>query len=171
MSIIYDALQKVERKPSCPTPAKEIKSRPQKKLNKAPVPLLLVAFAIIAVILYPQMKKFLRKSAASDASFNTSSTATQLPKPLKRTLNLSLPKLSLAQPQQKNKEYSYNTQLAGGSEFTLSGIVYAKSKYMAIINGRGVTKGDTIENAVVSDISEKSVILTLNDKKISLYLY
>ena len=171
MSIIYEALQKIERKPAYSRPPAKLKPEPKRKQNKAPVPILLVAFATMAIILYPQIKKIMEGHSAFDTSSNTSIPATQQPKPPEKALNLSLPRLSFTQPESKNKKSSHNTQVADGLEFTLSGIIYAKSKYMAIINGRGIAKGDTVENAVVSDINDKSVVLMLNDKKITLYLY
>ena len=175
MSIIYEALQKAERKTPHIKPA--IKTTPRQSPEKDKLKPVIVILIVI-VVTSGAAFSLARKNASKTQTYKNTppGTATTLAhdKPQTNSIikkGLSLPRISFTQPETEYPAYSYNSKTTDGVEFTLSGIISAKSKYMAIVNGKRVTKGDTIEKATVSDINDNSVELSLGDKKITLSLY
>lgn len=173
MSIIYEALQKVEKRPLFSRPRTNPSPEPKKHSNKSLIVILTVSITAVGLLYFLQGNRITDTSGLS----KNSSTPTSLPgdglteNPFIKPLRFTLPKLSFTRTNSKRRMSSFNTKVYEGIEFTLSGIIYTKRKPVAIINGRKITVGDTVKEAKVTNIKEDSVELIFNNKKIILALY
>ena len=156
MSIIYDALNRVDKKPS----------RGQDnsiKAKKISIKKLILPFFVAvagATLLYTwQTDKPVRQISASDIALETIPVAKK--KPLKKLH----PALA-----DKPQSFVVRDPFSKTSPFKLSGIIYSSDKPVAIVNGKTVNIGELIGEAKVSNIKEDSVELSLNDEKIILTL-
>lgn len=142
MSIIYDALKKTQKNISTvsETPTAKTTKKPKKK-----TPLLvLMALIFAASILYVTgpLKKISRSKKQPNYARKGSLAKRITQKPI--------------------------TKRGPKESYTLSGIVYSHDKQFAIINGKAVSVGDTLNQARVTQIKENSVVLSFPDKKIQL---
>jgi hypothetical protein len=159
MSIIYDALRRVDKKPGQSQDRRiEIKKINIKKLI---LPLLII-IALAMVFSNWQATTSLRKISQP--------VIEDLEKtPLAKKKPLPKPYGALAQKPQALvvRDPFSNT---APSPFKLSGIIYSPDKPVAIVNGKTVSIGELIGEAKVSNIKEGSVELSFHDETIILTL-
>ncbi|MEI8349499.1 MAG: hypothetical protein WCI77_05055 [Candidatus Omnitrophota bacterium] len=159
MSIIYEALQKVEKKSelaSMPVmPEKEIfSSRP----NTFNLPLALLALVVLLSLGSTGAKLMTAKSA------RTSKVAVMRPQPHKQVVTPSTD-VSVA-PQ---ADFASDTVVTN-VPYSLQGIIYDSQHPLAIINGKQLGIGQSIEDATVIDITQKGVELAVKGNKIYISL-
>jgi len=175
VSIIYEALQKVEKRPSFSRPRISPSPKTKKHNNKSLVVTLAVSITAAGLLYFLQARRITGSSGISENS--PAFTSTAMPddaspdKSIIKSLKIILPKPSSSQTDSKREMNSFNTKVYDGIEFTLSGILYSEEQPMAVINGKRVTVGDTVKEAKVTRIKEDSVELIFNNKKIILALY
>ena len=180
MSIIYDALRKVDHKtkesPS-PRPSPVSYNQPSSKKSNRTV-LVIISIVIMAggvAGIYLQLKNAQKNTSLSPKNGPLASgyTHAEAPaeEPTPKPLRVAFPRFSFNRPELKTTQQAPNVKITDEGEFILSGIVFTSHKAIAIINGRRVSSGDTIEKATVSKIEEDSVELTVNNKKIVLAIF
>ena len=153
MSIIYDALQKVEKR-----------SSPRSPQNKFTFKMSLLALMILAGALYLYFLGGKSLPAGRQA---------QAPNQVKAAKKVTpqAVKPAAKKPPSKRSFLVTNKEAFKEESFKLSGIIYSKSRpSLAIINNQKVSQGEVIEKATVSRIKEDSVILNIDGKNMILNL-
>lgn len=145
MSIIYDALKKVERSDGLASISKFEKSR---KLNKRTLILYIFSLAC-GIILANAIFSFLNRPspAIRVASIKQKTAAPAVPAVSRQDMPIAETYVPPVAEEQK------------GPKLVLSGVFFSQASSYAIINNRIVKEGDTIEGAVVKRINQEDVIL------------
>jgi Na+-transporting methylmalonyl-CoA/oxaloacetate decarboxylase gamma subunit len=165
MSIIYDALKKVEDAKGSnnsggvsvqPEPA-AAPNKNQAKGDKSNI----YVFLVILILLV----SFLGTVYVNQIKVpKTSGSAWHKPKPKKTNIINQISNVVFPQPEQKTKKAAVSPQGASGSAaYNLEGIIFDNAQPVAIIDGTMLKKGDIIGDFQVSEITATSVEL-LNTK-------
>ena len=146
MSIIYDALKKLEKKRP---PSDQLQDGQPDVAAKArklrPIIIAVAAVLIVTAVAFLSIKGLNGKKGIFSKN--------------KKTLPHKQVPLEVSEAQKG--------QLSG-KKFVLSGIIYSREKSLAIINEKTLAIGETIEGATVSNITEKVVTITFDGEKASL---
>jgi len=140
MSIIYDALQKVENKEA---------DKPQAKVKEKKNFLWVLILVCVAVTLGFLFMQYSKKQAIAKGKEQKNITLAQA-KTVPAPLPINPAKMSEASALEKPSE----------DIFTLKGIIYSQDNPIAIINGKIVKIKDKIEGFEVKQINPSSVELT-----------
>ena len=148
MSIIYDALKKVEESKEVQTGLKNGRSKHANlKYYAAYFIVVVLGVAVARVIFSFSLKAVALKPVDKSANEKTVLTSVLDPAPQPVTA-------SAAEEPKKIARYE---------KFTLNGIFYSDQDSYAIVNNQVVKAGDIINEAVVAQISENDVIMRLGD--------
>lgn len=159
MSIIYEALQKVEKKEVGIgfniTQKKEV-SLPQP--NSLRMPVVLVILVVLFSLSMAGSKLITQRKQVH-------ARRTSLPK---STGAVTPPAISLgnSSPQEYASTVAPNSTTDIYMRYGLQGIVYDSQNPIAIINGKQLSIGQSIEEATVIDITQKGVELEVKGNKI-----
>lgn len=149
MSIIYDALKKVERKvhpAQNETPGISVEKKRNPALTSYLVPVLIVCFLIVAAgILFSAVRQ--KPQAPLAAPLKVSPVITQMPPPQPEALPLSSEAPS--QPSQP-------------PQLTLNGIFFSQDGGYALVNNEIVREGDVVDGVTVVRILSDAVELDYN---------
>jgi hypothetical protein len=172
MSIIYEALQKIERKSKegiVPAIDSSIIQKENFSIDSAhtkPRFVVLTGFAFLALLLLGIY--FLRMQPVPVPPSTTVAKFTTVPVQQQTTISKVLPAVNvMGDTLFSTQSESLNEQTA---PYTLQGIIYDEKNPLALINGKKVGLGERIGNAVVLDISGNGVELLVNEEKIFLPL-
>lgn len=161
MSIIYDALKKVENKMD--TGVTENKPKPKINIKIAGIFILVcISGFLISGFLFKNYEKNLK---AKSPDLKNIALKTESPKPAV-ALESDIPDVE-EKPSLEEKDEVVLTAKTP-PELSLSGIFFSNDKIYALINNRIVKEGDTIEAAKVMKISKDSVELDFEGLKIRL---
>ncbi|MBN2121025.1 MAG: hypothetical protein JW734_08255 [Candidatus Omnitrophica bacterium] len=158
MSLIYEALQKIEKRPS-------YKTSPKNKERH--IFLFLLLIAISAGIIYISIPK---NTPVKTATINTKTEQNLVKEYSRQTNKEQIPDKPQTFSYSEPPISFYKKLMQKEEKLRLSGIIYSPDKAMAVINGRIVGQGETIAKAEVLKITEKSVELNRNNEKIILTL-
>ena len=152
MSIIYEALKRVEGQPCY---------RRERKINskKIILPLLIAISGIILIYSLTNLDSI--QNSGRKTTLNTKQASSTRKTSLKRTYRPLL---------KKPQAFMFRDPFSQTSKFRLSGIIYSPSESIAIVNSKTVSIGEKVGNAKVAKINKESVELSLDGKKIILTL-
>ena len=162
MSIIYDSLKKIEKEKTLPLPLPEISGRlsqPRRGKNFLNPLFLYAGVALIGIVITGALFHFL---LSERASVNKKGKIVKLKPP---ALSLNIPYPYQHTPVAQAQTPSFQEALAS---FTLNGIFFSQENGFALINNQIVKVGDSIEGAIVEEISEDKVTLKANGIEITL---
>ncbi|MFC1514642.1 hypothetical protein ACFL5X_01945 [Candidatus Omnitrophota bacterium] len=155
MSIIYDALKKIEG---------TAYYRPNRRINSKKLILpLVIAVAAMVLLSWPRARTGTALPAGRQAMpAEQKIEVTQAPQS-----KITLPPARLAK---EPRTLMLRDPFSQQSQFKLSGIIYSPEKPMAIINSKTVSIGEIVNQATVAKIDADSVELSLNNKTLVLTL-
>ena len=153
MSIIYDALKKVEK-----TNGQNSQERNGNRSNNKPRPALIIIFIILLIIFGVNLINNLSKRPKAKPAV----PSVQMAEPAKELL----PPVLEVKPETLNKP----TQ-AQEPDLNLNGIFFEKKKGYALINNQILSVKDTIEGATVKEIGLNKVVLEFEGREITLNSY
>jgi|GEM_PF-1194639 len=171
MSIIYEALKKVESSPAnsisqlkLKSDAKNASVKPSKKINLTVYAL--VGLCVISTVFIALSAYFSNRNSQSEAvksylakkEIGKNNNAQQLP-----ATGIKEEKLGPDKTQSLNPSAKALPKEAGTVVYSLQGIVYDENSPFAVINGKTVRKSDAIDDYVVIDIVP--TIVTLKNSK------
>jgi hypothetical protein len=162
MSIIYDSLKKIEKDKTTPAAIAESSSgqtQPRRSHDFLKPPFLYAAFAVIGIVLASALYQFLFSARAGR---HKKGAIVKLNPP---ALSLNTPNPYQRSPEAQAQTASFQETLAS---FTLNGIFFSQENGFALINNQIVKVGDSIEGAIVEEISEDKVMLRANGIEINL---
>lgn len=175
MSIIYEALKKLEKNQTTPAPAAK-EGQPQEK-PKNNLLKTLGGFLLIAVIGFAGASLFFSlftkplspKQAATPNNIPVKEAPLPKPEPApirQEQIPQPAPQTETPQPASQEKQ---EPQANPKPQFILNGIFFSGEEGYALINNQILKEGDTIEGAIVKHISaENGVELDLNGSPVKL---
>jgi len=183
MSIIYDALKKIEKAGSGTQGVISEKQKTSLRIIASLFLLVAILGAFAANKFFDFISKSERKSLLSGKAALLSPVKTQVSLPVQAQVSLPvgakvtssavLPIVKLAGPLAVSgtpPKLPEEVKKVQPPELTLSGIVHSSDSSFALINNRVVKIGDKVSGATVMKISENEVELKINDLKFKLSL-
>ncbi len=154
MSIIYDALKKLEKNISHPNNQQDNPKLTKKPEIKKPNPLLVFTLILLSLV-------FITKTIIQIVKNSKTAQLSTTPK------SIAIEPTAEITPQDKIEE-SPLIKEPPEPELTLNGIYFQGSESYALINNKVVKPGDTIQNAKVKEINLEKVSLDFEGKVITL---
>ncbi|MFY9402757.1 MAG: hypothetical protein WAQ07_05065 [Candidatus Omnitrophota bacterium] len=154
MSIIYDALKKVEKNTSNSNNQQANSTFTKKPEIKKPNPLLVLILILLSLV-------FIAKTIIHIVKISKAAQPSLIPEPI--TIE---PTVEIT-PQDKIEEPTLIEEPLE-PELTLNGVYFQGNERYALINNRVVKPGDTIQNAKVKEINLEKVSLDFEGKVITL---
>jgi type II secretory pathway component PulC len=156
VSIIYDALKKIDNKPPNDSPVKPATEKGSRQDKMQPKPVLIYILVILAGLYAANsaFKYFNKPGPKPSTAVLTGITKAIAPTPEPET-----PK-----PEAPSQEGEPKAQ----PQLTLNGVYFQQDEGYALVNNRILKAGDTIEGAKVTEISLDKVILEFDGKAFTL---
>jgi type II secretory pathway component PulC len=153
LSIIYDALKKVEKASGKNSPDKNVN-----KTNNKPRPILIIIFLILLITFGINLSNSLSKRPKA--------------KPAVSSIPAVEPVQELLSPAQEEKPEALKKPAQVQEPIlNLSGIFFEKKKGYALINNQILSVKDTIQGATVKEISLNKVVLEFEGREITINSY
>jgi hypothetical protein len=157
MSIIQDALKKVNSNPVINTPAPKEKKRISRIFIFAPI----AVIVIIAAAFLALNSQLLARSAQAVPRTNDAL-------PSQPSSRQEVIKKGATVKQNNDPRSALKPKIAQPPKYQLNGIMYIESGPKAIVNGSVVKEGDLINGATVKKIARQEVLLSYEDVDILL---
>ena len=153
MSIIYEALKRIERRGAEEQPQPTFQGRQKKQ------PKLLLLIIFVGFVIFLSLFSIINSSRKKDVP-----PVSQVKPPV------SVEVVAQKEPPKRNFTKKQIIQEFPKGTYTLQGILYTQDDPISLINGKRVRKGETIDGAELTAIYQKGVELTSSGGRIHLPL-